>query len=88
MKAIVYHGPGDKCWEDVTDPEIVDDTDAIARVDAVTICSIDLHILEGDVPTVESSCCWWASRSWSACSEGAMAALGVCTVAGRCGKRL
>jgi alcohol dehydrogenase len=53
MKAIVYHGPGDKRWEDVPDPKIIDDTDAIVRVDAVTICGTDLHILKGDVPTVE-----------------------------------
>ena len=31
---------------------IQDDTDAIVRVDAVTICGTDLHILKGDVPTV------------------------------------
>ncbi len=31
---------------------IVDDTDAIVRVDAVTICGTDLHILKGDVPAV------------------------------------
>jgi alcohol dehydrogenase len=29
-----------------------DDTDAIVRVDAVTICGTDLHILKGDVPAV------------------------------------
>ncbi|MFA9431102.1 zinc-dependent alcohol dehydrogenase family protein [Egicoccus sp. AB-alg2] len=52
MKAIVYHGPGDKRWEDVPDPQIVDDTDAVVRVDAVTICGTDLHILKGDVPAV------------------------------------
>jgi alcohol dehydrogenase len=33
-------------------PEIIDDTDAIVRVDAVTICGTDLHILKGDVPAV------------------------------------
>lgn len=52
MKAIVYHGPGQKAWEDVPEPVIVDDTDAIVRVDAVTICGTDLHILKGDVPAV------------------------------------
>lgn len=52
MKAIVYHGPGDKRWEEVPDPKISEDTDAIVRVDAVTICGTDLHILKGDVPTV------------------------------------
>ena len=52
MKAIVYHGPGEKGWEEVPDPSIVDATDAIVRVDAVTICGTDLHILKGDVPDV------------------------------------
>jgi alcohol dehydrogenase len=52
MFAVVYHGPGNKAWEEVPDPEIIDDTDAIVRVDAVTICGTDLHILKGDVPAV------------------------------------
>ena len=52
MKALVYHGPGQKAWEDVPDPTITSDTDAIVRVDAVTICGTDLHILKGDVPAV------------------------------------
>lgn len=52
MFAVVYHGPGDKAWEAVADPVIIDDTDAIVRIDAVTICGTDLHILKGDVPAV------------------------------------
>ncbi len=52
MKALVYHGPGKKAWEEVPMPKIVADTDAIVRVDAVTICGTDLHILKGDVPEV------------------------------------
>ncbi|HEY1119668.1 MAG TPA: zinc-dependent alcohol dehydrogenase family protein [Acidimicrobiales bacterium] len=52
MRAIVYHGPGSKDWEEVPKPTIQDDTDAIVRVDAVTICGTDLHILKGDVPAV------------------------------------
>jgi alcohol dehydrogenase len=52
MKALVYHGPGQKAWEDVPEPTISSDTDAIVRVDAVTICGTDLHILKGDVPAV------------------------------------
>jgi alcohol dehydrogenase len=52
VRAVVYHGPGNKDWEEVADPTIVDDTDAIIRVDAVTICGTDLHILKGDVPAV------------------------------------
>ena len=52
MFAVVYYGPGNKAWEEVPDPVIIDDTDAIVRVDAVTICGTDLHILKGDVPAV------------------------------------
>ncbi|HET7523669.1 MAG TPA: zinc-dependent alcohol dehydrogenase family protein [Acidimicrobiales bacterium] len=52
MRALVYHGPGQKAWEEVDKPTVKDDTDAIVRVDAVTICGTDLHILKGDVPAV------------------------------------
>ncbi len=52
MRALVYHGPGSKAWEEVPKPVIQADTDAIVRVDAVTICGTDLHILKGDVPAV------------------------------------
>lgn len=53
MHALVYHGPGEKRWEEVPDPDLQDDTDVIVGVDAVTICGTDLHILGGDVPEVE-----------------------------------
>jgi alcohol dehydrogenase len=36
------------------DPVIQDDSDAIVRVDATTICGTDLHILKGDVPETVS----------------------------------
>jgi alcohol dehydrogenase len=52
MRAVVYHGPGQKAWEEVPDPEIIADDDVIVRVDATTICGTDLHILKGDVPEV------------------------------------
>ncbi|WP_426562611.1 zinc-dependent alcohol dehydrogenase family protein [Angustibacter sp. McL0619] len=52
MKALVYHGPGSKSWDDVPDPVILESGDAIVRVDTTTICGTDLHILKGDVPTV------------------------------------
>ncbi|HVT70513.1 MAG TPA: alcohol dehydrogenase catalytic domain-containing protein, partial [Trebonia sp.] len=52
MKALVYHGPGRKAWEEVANVEMSDEVDAIVRVDATTICGTDLHILAGDVPTV------------------------------------
>jgi alcohol dehydrogenase len=52
MKALVYHGPGERSWDVVPDPKILDPTDAIVRIDAATICGTDLHILKGDVPEV------------------------------------
>jgi alcohol dehydrogenase len=52
MKALVYHGPGVKAWEEVDRPTIVADTDAIVQVDLTTICGTDLHILKGDVPAM------------------------------------
>lgn len=52
MKALVYHGPGQKAWEEVPEPKIIDPTDVIVRVDTTTICGTDLHILKGDVPAV------------------------------------
>jgi alcohol dehydrogenase len=52
MRALVYHGPGRKAWEDVATPTLQADTDAIVKVDAGTICGTDLHILKGDVPAV------------------------------------
>jgi len=50
MKALVYHGPGQRGWDSVEDPKLVDPTDIIVRVDTTTICGTDLHILKGDVP--------------------------------------
>jgi alcohol dehydrogenase len=50
MKGLVYHGPGERSWDTVADPSIVESTDAVVRVDTATICGTDLHILEGDVP--------------------------------------
>ncbi|GAA5019490.1 zinc-dependent alcohol dehydrogenase family protein [Terrabacter aeriphilus] len=52
MRAIVYHGPGRKAWEEVPLPTVQADTDAVVKVDTVTICGTDLHILGGDVAAV------------------------------------
>ena len=53
MRGLVYHGPGEKDWDEIPDPKLIDDSDAIVRVDTATICGTDLHILKGDVPEVE-----------------------------------
>jgi alcohol dehydrogenase len=50
MKALIYHGPGQKSWDTVPDPKIQAPTDAIVAIEATTICGTDLHILKGDVP--------------------------------------
>jgi alcohol dehydrogenase len=53
MKALVYGGPGQRSWTDVPDPSLKDPEDAVVRVEAVTICGSDLHILKGDLPEVQ-----------------------------------
>ncbi len=52
MKGLVYHGPGRHSWDDIDRPKLQAPDDAIVRIDAVTICGTDLHILKGDVADV------------------------------------
>ena len=52
MKALVYHGPAKKSWEEKLKPTIIDATDAVVKIYKTTICGTDLHILKGDVPEV------------------------------------
>ncbi len=52
MKALVYHGPAQRAWEDKPHPIIQDAGDAIVRITTSTICGTDLHILKGDLPAV------------------------------------
>ncbi len=51
MKALVYHGPGLKAWEEHAKPLVIDPSDAVVRVTRTTICGTDLHILKGDLPS-------------------------------------
>jgi alcohol dehydrogenase len=51
MKALVYHGPGKRSWEEKPKPTVKDPSDAVVKVIRTTICGSDLHILKGDVPT-------------------------------------
>jgi alcohol dehydrogenase len=53
MKALVYVGPGSKAVEERPKPQICAPGDAIVKVTRTTICGTDLHILKGDVPTVQ-----------------------------------
>ncbi|MDP3830369.1 MAG: zinc-dependent alcohol dehydrogenase family protein, partial [Ignavibacteriaceae bacterium] len=52
MKALVYHGPGKRNWEEKSKPILSNPSDAILRISKTTICGTDLHILKGDVPGV------------------------------------
>jgi alcohol dehydrogenase len=52
MKALVYHGPGKRAWEERPRPTLQQPADAIVKIARTTICGTDLHILKGDVATV------------------------------------
>ena len=52
MKALVYHGPGQKAWEEKPKPTIKHPADAIVKIYKTTICGTDLHIMKGDLPAV------------------------------------
>lgn len=54
MKSLVYLGPGKPSWQDKAMPTIQQPTDALIKISHTTICGTDLHILKGDVPTVDS----------------------------------
>ncbi len=52
MKALVYHSPGKKSWEEKPKPVILEPSDVVLKVLKTTICGTDLHIMKGDVPAV------------------------------------
>ncbi|MET3499907.1 alcohol dehydrogenase [Mucilaginibacter rubeus] len=52
MRALVYHGPGQKAWEEKPKPVLLSTSDAIVKILKTTICGTDLHIMKGDVPEV------------------------------------
>lgn len=53
MKTLTYDGNGK--WKVVEKdiPKVQEGTDALVRMLRTTICGSDLHILKGDVPTVD-----------------------------------
>lgn len=53
MKAVVYHGIGDIRLDDVPEPKLKADTDAIVRVTASAICGTDLHFVRGTMPGMQ-----------------------------------
>src|SRR5579875_2974095 len=47
MKAVVFHGVGDVRLENVPEPKIHKDDDAIVRITSSAICGTDLHFIRG-----------------------------------------
>ncbi|RRO14196.1 glutathione-dependent formaldehyde dehydrogenase [Saccharopolyspora rhizosphaerae] len=54
MRALTWHGPRDVRVEDVPDPKLADDTDAIIRVTSSAICGSDLHLYEVLAPFLDA----------------------------------
>ena len=54
MKAVCWHSAQDVRVETVPDPKILNPRDAIIKVSSTAICGSDLHLYEGNIPTMES----------------------------------
>src|SRR6185312_8972802 len=54
MRAVVFHGIGDIRLDNVAEPKLKDDTDAIVRLTASAICGTDLHMVRGTFPGMKS----------------------------------
>jgi len=53
MKALRWHGKHDVSVDEVPDPQLFDDRDAIVRVTTTAICGSDIHLYDGVIPTME-----------------------------------
>lgn len=54
MKALCWHGKSDVRIDNVPDPKIINDRDAIIRVTNTAICGSDLHLFNGLMPSMKS----------------------------------
>ena len=54
MKALTWRGVNDLAVEDVDDPSIIEEQDAILRVRATVTCGSDLHLIDGYIPTMRA----------------------------------
>ncbi|RYY07407.1 MAG: glutathione-dependent formaldehyde dehydrogenase, partial [Methylobacterium sp.] len=54
MKALCWHGKGDIRCDTVPDPRIEDARDIILKVTSCAICGSDLHLMDGQMPTMEA----------------------------------
>ena len=55
MKAVVFHGVGDIRLDDVKEPKIEEQTDAVVRLTASAICGTDLHFVRGTVTPITAA---------------------------------
>src|SRR3712207_1629006 len=53
MRATVWSGRNTVQVENVPDPKILNDRDAIVRITSTAICGSDLHLYDGYIPTME-----------------------------------
>jgi alcohol dehydrogenase len=49
MQAVTFQAPGEVAVEERPEPELLDSTDAVVRVEATGVCGSDLHIYHGRV---------------------------------------
>jgi threonine dehydrogenase-like Zn-dependent dehydrogenase len=54
MKAICWHGKHDVRMDDVPDPRILNQHDAIVKITCTAICGSDLHLYNGMMPTMHA----------------------------------
>jgi threonine dehydrogenase-like Zn-dependent dehydrogenase len=54
MKAVCWHGAKDVRVDNVPDPKILNPRDAIIKITSTAICGSDLHLYEGNIPTMKS----------------------------------
>jgi len=53
MKALCWTGRNSVSVENVPDPQILNDRDAIVKISSTAICGSDLHLYDGYVPTMK-----------------------------------
>src|ERR1051325_3557281 len=54
MRANCWMGKQDVRVQQVPDPKILNQTDAIIRITSTAVCGSDLHLYNGFIPTMES----------------------------------
>ena len=54
MRALCWHGRNDIRCDSVPDPTIEDSRDVIIKVTSCAICGSDLHLMDGQMPTMKS----------------------------------